>query len=638
MALSVALAAAGQALLDRRQMLGLGAALLAGGAVLFALAAPRFTEQGAPMEGTPWKKAAIRWPSLLALIPLGAVCFWRLALNRFRWEGVLAWAAGFVCLGIAAGVDWPRRAALALRRAGHEGVHLGADVLPLGGAMMLGAFFRLYRIGEIPLEMGCDLPLIQGNIRQILMGEFPIFFTSHPGREALFFYLAAPFCALFGLNHVTIKVVSALVGVGCLPLIYLVGREMFGRRVGLWAAFLLSISHWHIILSRTGFRLNTLPLVFMAMWYLALRGVRTGRLDTWMASGALLGLGYYTYNAFMVAPLALCAILLWEWKRVRRLPLAYWGMALLTALWVLLPLGRYVYDDPGRYVYRVATRITGLEAPLPEHPWVVLGQNVLRAVLMFNVQGDTVFINNVPFYRELGFMSAACLVLGVGYALWHLRGAGGGLLAIGGVMLLPTALSLAFPHEVPNAGRAIGALPPAILLAAVPAALVQGSLFEAVRAASRVGWVAGALGALLVASFVAEGVSVYPLYFERYVWNLPDHNYSISLDMAQTLDAFGANGEAYIKVWPYWYDGNAIRAQLRRVDFPWEHELTVLDVAKPPFTGEPAKFLMIVHPQDVETLAKLREYFPHGIRLEHRKKDNEIAFYAFYGEREPYGR
>ncbi len=636
MALGAALAAAGQALLDRRQMLWLAAACLAGGAVALACTAPGLAGPRAPTGEAP--RVAIKWPYLLALVPLGAVCFWRSAGNRFRWEGVLAWAAGFACLGVAAGVDWPRRMALALKRAWREGIHLGADALPLGGIVALGAFFRLYRIGEIPLEMGCDLPLIQGNIAQILKGEFPTFFTSHPGREALFFYLAAPLGAAFGLNHTTIKVASALVGVGCLWLIYLLGREMFDRRVGVWAAFLLGISHWHIILSRTGFRLNTLPLVFMAMWYFALRGARTGRLGAWMAAGAFLGLGYYTYNAFIVAPLALCAILLWGRKRIRRLPLAHWGMAILAALWVLLPLGRYIYDDPARYVYRVATRITDLEVPLPEHPWAVLGQNALRAALMFNMQGDAVFTNNVPFYRELGFMSAVCFVLGVGYALRHIRAAPGSLLAVGSVMLLPTALSLAFPHEVPNAGRAIGALVPAILLAAVPASLLQRGLFGAVRASGRVGWAAGALGVLFIASFAAEGVSVYPLYFERYVWHLPDHNYSISLDMARTIDAFGENGEAYIKVWPYWYDGNAIRAQLRRVDFPWEHELTTLDVSKPPFTGEPGKFLMIIHPADAETLAQLRKAFPHGVLLEHRKNSGEIAFYAFYGEREPYGR
>lgn len=638
-ALGLGAAALAQALLDRRGPTALALGLLVGGAVCFAAANRRLGLERPP-EGGACASARWRWPWLAPVAALGAWTFARCGGNHLPGDALAAWGGGLALL-LWVGAGWPRGWLAALRRLWQGEVRLSRDALLLLGFLGVGAFLRLYRIGEIPLEMGCDLPLNQFNVGDILQGQRPIFFPRYPGREALFFYLAAPLCALFGLGHTTLKVASALIGLTSVPLIYWLGRALYTRRAGLWAAAWLSISHWHIILSRTGFRSCTLPPLLLGLLWALARGLHTRRLGFFAWAGLFLGLCLYTYNAAMVVPLLVGGVALLSaaglW-RGHRAPWGHWLLLTLVALYVLIPLGRYVFDEPQQYVYRVATRLTALEAPLPADVGRVLAGNIWRALAMFNVRGDAVFINNVPFYRQLGFASAVCFALGAAYALARGRSGPGLLLVLAlGVMLLPSILSLAFPHEVPNAGRAIGALPPALLLAALPPAALQERLTPWLRRglspARRLAAGAGLLA--LAGALGAEAAAIYPLYFRDYVRHLPEGNYSISLEMARAIDAFGDNGEAYILAWPHWYDGNAVRAQLRRAQLPPDHELTALHPDRPPLAGPAAKFMVILHPQDGERLAQLQRAFPAGLLLVQRDHSQEPAFYIFYGEPRP---
>lgn len=505
--------------------------------------------------------------------------------------------------------------------------------------MALAAFLRLHRIGEVPLEMGCDLPHNYDNIRQILAGEAPIFFTSHPGREGLFFYLAAPLAAVMGLSHTTIKVASALVGVLTVPAVYLLGRELCDRETGLVAALFLAVSHWHVILTRVGYRASLLPPVLALMWLFLARGLRTGTRMAYAVAGLFLGLGFYTYNASMVVPLLVVLLLLGEVLsgRGRRLVAHGSGLALLvlTAAYVLIPLARYAWDDPFRYTYRVATRLTDLERPLPADLWGTLLRNVARVLGMFTYQGDAIFATNIAFRRQLGYVPAVGFVLGVGCCLWRWRDGGLAMLSGVGVMLLPSILALAFPHEVPSAVRSIGALPPAMLLAAV--GVVQARRLMAAGLAVAAPWGRRLANVLLVAGAAVvlggEARATYVAYFRDYVWQQPDHNYSISLEMARAIAGFEDTGTAYILSAPHWYDGNAVRAQLGRAPEDWDLELTELVPGRPPLDGRPGKVMIIVHPGDREALEVLEIAFERSMVLEHVKYDGTPAFLTFYGER-----
>jgi hypothetical protein len=629
-----------QYLLDRRRLPGVSGTLFFGAVVLFVwLMQRRALEDGE--VGPVTLHGRVRWGWVMLALPLGALAFPRFANNRFSLDGALLWLVGLALLGLAARPLAGRSLGDLLSRwTGARGLWLGWHHLALASIMALGAFYRLYRISLIPSEMGCDLPHIYNNIDMVLRREFPIFFPSHPGREGLFFYLAAPLASVFGLSHTTIKVSSALVGVLTLPAVYLLGQELFNRETGLYAAFFMSVSHWHVILTRVGFRLSTMPLMLALMLLFFVRAHKTGRRGFYALAGLFLGLGLYTYNAFMIVPLIVIgapAVLVLA-GRGRTVWRDWDGLVLLVivAAFVFIPLGRYAYEQPEQYLYRAATRVTGMEAPLPSDLLLTFLGNNRRALGMFNIEGDAIFVSNIPFMRHLGFFPAALFILGASHALWRWRhGYNGVVLMSLPVLLLPTTLSLAFPQEAPNGGRAIGAIVPALILAAVALSLVRRHmadiLFRAPQPWGRLARVFA--GGLLAAVLTFEALTLYPLYFDAYVNHLPDRNYSISLAMAQAIDHFDDNGEAYILARPHWHDGNAVRAHLRRVDQSWDNELRHLEPDQPPLSGPPGRFMIIVHPRDNTALQMLQETFPRGIALHQRKTDGTPAFYLYYGER-----
>ncbi|MHB1318684.1 MAG: glycosyltransferase family 39 protein, partial [Anaerolineae bacterium] len=237
-----------------RTATGWGVLLLAVSGVLFAFRAPAFpaVRQSACLH-TP---GSVRWPLLLAAAALGLGAIPGFSDNRYTLTGMIAWLGSLGCVAAAL---WPTQARPRWPATPVVASVSGPALLVLF-SIAVGAFFRLHRIHTIPLEMGCDLPLIHANIAQILTGEFPIFFESHPGREGLFFYVVAPIAALGGLSHTSIKVAAALVGVLSIPALYWLGKEIFDPWTGALAAFLLAISHWHIILSRVGYRAVLTPL------------------------------------------------------------------------------------------------------------------------------------------------------------------------------------------------------------------------------------------------------------------------------------------------------------------------------------------------------------------------------------------
>jgi len=629
------LAAMGQRLVDGGS-LPTGVALLVLGGAAFAVSSASAAAISGELPAEGASGAPRSWWPVAAAFGLGLVGVEAFAANRVSWWAGGAWLAG---LGLLAWSAWPD--GQRVRPHGWvdaDGLRLTWPAVALLGIVVVGATFRFYDLSELPAEMGCDLPLIHANIAQILRGEYAVFFPSWPGREGLFFYLAALPAWLLGLSHWTIKASSAALGLATLPAVYLLGREVHSREVGLYAAAMLAVSHWHVILTRMGYRLSVMPLlVALALWAW-LRARRTGGRHWYALCGLLVGLGLHSYNAFMVAPGWLALLVVGEQMAGRGASLRQQGeglgFLLAVMLYVAMPLVAYAVANPDLYLFRVATRLTGEEVPLPQHPLLVLGQNVWRAASMFNVRGDAIATSNVPGLRQFGYLSASLLPLGLGWALLRWRRDGHvAILVTLPVMLAPTALSLAFPREVPNAGRAVGALVPAILLSAL-------ALAELRRAASRLlasfdvrGVAAAVPLALVVMLLGGEMVSAWETYFVDYREHLPAGNYAISRQMAAVIDAFAHQGDVYTVIWPHHYDGNAVRAQLQRGSLPVEHELPSLVEGEPPLDDQPGKRMVILAPEDTDSLATLERAFPHGVALTHVDGEGRVKFVTFYGEK-----
>jgi 4-amino-4-deoxy-L-arabinose transferase-like glycosyltransferase len=687
--LSLVVAVLAQGQLDRRQDLNTALVLYWLAAILFALI---FWPVG--LERSQEESPVVRSPAvgpLTAGLALGFLSFFGFAHNRPSPLGVILWLGGLgLCLWSLLGLSSQRRieskdgegwAARLRRTVAPQGLAVPWEWIALGAILAVGAFYRLVQLDPIPADMGWDMPYNFYDTRRVLQGEYHIFFPDNLGREGLFFYLSALCARIVGLSPYSLKLTTALIGLLTIPALYLLARELFNREVAFYAAALLALNKWHIVLSRSGFRVMLLPLFAILVLYFLSRALSTRQPLYFGLTGLCLGLGLHTYKAFLfVPPTLLVALVAYALSSRERLGVIrhYWPSILLiflVALVAFVPLGRYIYESPRGYLQREMRQWSTVEGPfrrVPSVPLALLG-NLRRSLLMFNYVGDGNSRFNVPFQRHMGFVSGVLFVLGSAYVLLRWRhGHNVLLLTFLALLILPMTLTMIPPDEAPNIFRSAGQIGPALIVAALPLALLRRRLGETLASIEgrqislSLGfssseqrpepfvpgpkdqgpvegrrwegrWEGGRVGGYLLTALVAlvllwEARETYTFYFQDYVYVLPDrHNYSYTREMAAVINDFAGQGLAYVKPWPHWYDGHALRAQVESPD--WGGEIAELNPNNPPLSTLRGKALFILHPEDQRALATLRAVFPQGIALERRDFEGQLAFITFYGER-----
>lgn len=602
----------------------------------------------------------------LAVALLGCLDF---GGNRFRPLGLFLWLGGLCfCLLYLYVIDGPRRLGERLTDllAGKT-VRVSRKWLLLGLSVAVGALLRLQQLEAIPADIGWDLPYNFTDALSILRGEYRVFFPANLGREGMFFYMIALVARFAPLSHFSIKLTSALVGILTIPALYLAARRLFPESVALSVAFLLALNRWHIVLSRAGFRVILLPLFAVLLLYALVRALQTYRVFDFGLAGLMLGLGLHTYFPFLFAFAALVAAFLLLILSGRRLPwrslLPLLLLMLAVALVVYAPLGRYALENWKDYAARASLQArllkgdqyrTGLNLSS-------LMDNMRTTLLMFNVYGDGNTRFNVPAFRHFGFVSSVLLVLGLFYAVRRWRhGSNAILLAFWFVFLLPSGL-MALPRELPNIFRASGAIGPALILAALPLAVVSECLRSAAAALPEWDYRIrlrmataddeheflcsfGRKGLILLVPVLAVALLLVreyrdtrQFYFRDFVNVLPDRqNVSTAKEMARQIESYGDRGTAFIKVWPHWFDGRALLMYLRQEsERSWNPYLYVdnLSPDQPPISLVQERAMFILNPADVAGLILLRNTFPQCVTKPYLFPDGTPAFIVVYVQR-----
>ena len=83
-----------------------------------------------------------------------------------------------------------------------------------------------------------------------------------------------------------------------------------GNLTGLVMAALLAISYWQLMLSRLGLRIVLTPLIMTIILIFFVRALRYNRIDDYIKTGLLLGIGLYMYQAVRMVPIVLIVGLL----------------------------------------------------------------------------------------------------------------------------------------------------------------------------------------------------------------------------------------------------------------------------------------------------------------------------------------
>jgi hypothetical protein len=540
----------------------------------------------------------------------------------------------------------------------------------------VGAWLRLHRLDEIPGELTLDQISKFWDVRAILLGErTPIFFEANQGREGLFFYLVALMSQVAGLEFLTIKLTSALIGVASIPAMYLFGKEMAGREVGLLAAFLLAVSKWHIILSRLGYRTILVPLLVMMVMYFLARGLRRGHLLDYGLAGVMLGLGMYSYKSFpFTIPAAVSCAVAYLLRRRRR-PLLGAVVMLVLALMVFIPLGVYAVESWDAYVYREKVQTELLrenEVAQGITPFQGYLVNIRKTALMNNFIADPIEIYNPRHERFLGPISATMLILGLGYVLSRITE---GRSAVPVIFLLwliqPVALSMFAPYEYANTLRAAGNIGPVLFIAALSMPVLQRSLTAVV--AERLHPVelvvhSGAADGqkdsplpkkllikpavvvnvvLVLVCLLALGIEVkenYHSVFYVYPSQQRFGGYPLARNIAQEVRDWLGTAPVFIKYSPEGIDIGLVKVYLTswgvgdvwdpdRPDAVGGYQVSSLALDEPPLSRKDLPVaVFILYPQDApQDLDVLRQRYPGHVIVHRYRPDGEMAYVVFVG-------
>lgn len=109
------------------------------------------------------------------------------------------------------------------------------------------------------------------------------------------FYWLEYFMLFFGNNEFYLRFIPALVGVVSIPLMYVLGKEILDRNVGIIAAALLTFSAFHIMYSQEARMYSLLLFFFILSFILYLRAMRTNSLQAWALFGIISALAFWTH-------------------------------------------------------------------------------------------------------------------------------------------------------------------------------------------------------------------------------------------------------------------------------------------------------------------------------------------------------
>lgn len=271
--------------------------------------------------------------------------------------------------------------------------------------VLLAAFFlRTYRITVNPPAISWDEASIGYNAYTILTtgrdehGKFlPLdtFAAFGDYKPPVPVYLTVPFVAIFGLGELAVRLPSALAGVLTVWVLFLLTAELFreskyAKTIGLTSSLLLTLTPWHIMLSRAGFEAN-IALLFLVTGILFVLKGRSSPHYFYIAWLPFV-MGIYTFNSTRYAgPLIAVSLLILIRKHLipaKKQVL----MGFVIALIALIPIAPHLVSKQARLRFEEVSIFTDLRT--------VLTSNERRKADAFAPWADILHNRRVGYARE----------------------------------------------------------------------------------------------------------------------------------------------------------------------------------------------------------------------------------------------
>lgn len=281
----------------------------------------------------------------------------------------------------------------------------------------LGFFLRIYNIENAPPGVYPD-EAVNGEdaLRALSTGNFQWFYPANQGREGLFINIQALSFALFGITVLALKLPSILFGTLTILGIFLLARELFSVRVGLFSAFLVATGFWAINFSRIGFRAIMLPFILVFAFYFLWKGLRTRKWTDFAIGGFIFGLGLHTYIAFRIAPAILVVTLLSFLISRPNFLKEYWKKILVFILFTALAAAPMLYTFFVAHPEYLESRSDSISVFSPAvnkgHLVPTFLKSLGLSLAKYNFWGDQNWRHNYPPYPILDFLAGIAFLFG----------------------------------------------------------------------------------------------------------------------------------------------------------------------------------------------------------------------------------
>ncbi len=160
--------------------------------------------------------------------------------------------------------------------------------------LLIGSFLRLFHLDFQSVWLDEIHTLNEANPKLSFNEVHDALLIAEPHPPLYFFIMNVVF-KIFGYSTFVARMVSALIGIAGLYAIYLLGKELFSRKVGIYAMILLSINYFHIYYSQDARMYGLLFLTTTLSFYYLTRLIKTPTLKNTLIFGLASTLMVYSH-------------------------------------------------------------------------------------------------------------------------------------------------------------------------------------------------------------------------------------------------------------------------------------------------------------------------------------------------------
>ncbi len=237
----------------------------------------------------------------------------------------------------------------AKRRTGEDTGNVRRAAVWLWAIVALGAALRLIALGHKSFWLDEIASVV---ITRLPNRAFWSMLWHDEGNMALYYVLLKPWL-YFGVGEASVRVLSALAGIASIPLIYVLGKRLFGEATARLATLFWAINACAVAVSQEARGYSLLVLGVVASTYLFVRLIEQPSFLLACAYGTVTALTLYCHYFGMFVPAAQAislAALPWRRQPWKQLALAesIVGLAAVPVLWMIhiQDIGHITWVEP----------------------------------------------------------------------------------------------------------------------------------------------------------------------------------------------------------------------------------------------------------------------------------------------------